>query len=197
MTESPETRLSLIVRLKDRRDREAWGEFLEIYRPLVYRLALAKGLQHADAEDVVQQVFGSVARAVDRWRPDAERARFRTWLTTIARNAIVNALSRRSPDQCSGDTAERDLLAACADDSAESQMLLVESRREVFQWAARRVREEFEPQTWNAFWLTAVEGREIADAAAALGKQPGAVYAARSRVMRRLRQIVLEWQNSE
>ena len=73
MTESPETRLSLIVRLKDRRDREAWGEFLEIYRPLVYRLALAKGLQHADAEDVAQQVFGSVARAVDRWQPDAER----------------------------------------------------------------------------------------------------------------------------
>lgn len=161
------------------------------------RLALAKGLQHADAEDVAQQVFGSVARAVDRWQPDAERARFRTWLTTIARNAIVNALSRRAPDRASGDTAERELLAECAADSAESQMLLDESRREVFQWAARRVRKEFEPPTWDAFWLTAVEGREVVEAAAALNKQPGAIYAARSRVMRRLRQIVLEWHDTE
>ena len=80
MTESPETRDSLILRLKDRADQEAWGEFLEIYGPLVYRLAAAKGLQHADAEDVVQQVCSSVARAVDRWQPDAKRARFRTWL---------------------------------------------------------------------------------------------------------------------
>lgn len=197
MTESPETRQSLIVRLKDRRDREAWGEFLEIYGPLVHRLALAKGLQHADAEDVVQQVFGSVARAVERWRPDAERARFRTWLTAIARNAIVNALSRRAPDRATGDTAERELLAEFAADSAESQLLLAESRREVFQWAARRVREEFEPQTWEAFWLTAVEGRDVADVAGAIHKRPGAIYAARSRVMRRLRQIVLEWQSAE
>ncbi|HVX60594.1 MAG TPA: sigma-70 family RNA polymerase sigma factor [Pirellulales bacterium] len=197
MTESPETRLSLIVRLKDRRDQQAWAEFLEIYGPLVQRLALAKGLQHADAEDVAQQVFGSVAKAVEHWQPDAERARFRTWLTTIARNAIVNALSRRAPDRASGDTAERELLAECAANSAESQLLLVESRREVFQWAARRVQKEFEPSTWDAFWLTAVEGREVAEAAAALNKQPGAVYAARSRVMRRLRQIVLQWHGTE
>ncbi len=161
------------------------------------RLALAKGLQHADAEDVAQQVFGSVARAVERWQPDSERGRFRTWLTTIARNAIVNALSRRATDRASGDTAERELLAECAADSAESQMLLVESRREVFQWAARRVRSEFEPSTWDAFWLTAVEGREVAEAAAALNKEPGAIYAARSRVMRRLRQIVLQWHDTE
>ena len=194
MTESPETRLSLIVRLKDRHDQEAWSEFLEIYRPLVYRLAVAKGLQHADAEDVVQQVFSSVARAVDRWQPDAERARFRTWLTTIARNAIVNALSRRALDRASGDTAERDLLAEYAADAEASQMLLVESRREIFQWAAKRVRGEFEPKTWDAFWLTAVEGRDVSDVANLIEKKPGAIYAARSRVMRRLKQVVMQWE---
>src|SRR5690242_8882461 len=131
MTESPETRLSLIVRLKDRYDQEAWGEFLEIYRPLVYRLAAAKGLQHADAEDVAQQVFGSIAQAVERWKPDTDRARFRTWLTAIARNAILNALTRRVPDRATGDTAERDLLAEHADSPADSQLLLMESRREI------------------------------------------------------------------
>ena len=194
MTESPETRLTLIVRLKDRDDQAAWGEFLEIYRPLVYRLAVAKGLQHADAEDVAQQVFGSVARAVDRWQPDEGRARFRTWLTTIARHAILNVLSRRAPDRASGETAERELLAGQAAATADSELLLAESRREIFQWAARRVRDEFEPQTWDAFWLTAVEGREVSEAAARTGKSAGSVYAARSRVMKRLRQVVLEWE---
>lgn len=193
MTESPETRLSLIVRLKDRDDQEAWGDFLEIYRPLVYRLAISKGLQDADAEDVVQQVFGAVARAVDRWQPDAARATFRTWLTTIARNAIINALVRRAPDRASGDTADHQLLAECAAESADSRLLVMESRREIFQWAARRVREEFEPQTWDAFWLTAVEGRDVAEVAQAMDKKPGAVYAARSRVMKRLKQIVQQW----
>lgn len=193
MTESPETRLTLIVRLKDRDDQEAWGEFLEIYQPLVYRLAVAKGLQHADAEDVAQQVFESVARAVDRWLPDEGRAKFRTWLTTIARHAILNALSRRAPDRPTGDTAERELLAGQAAATADSELLLAESRREIFQWAARRVRDEFEPQTWDAFWLTAVEGRDVSEVTAATGKSAGAVYAARSRVMKRLKQVVLEW----
>jgi RNA polymerase sigma-70 factor (ECF subfamily) len=193
MTESPETRVSLIVRLKDRDDQEAWGEFLEIYRPLVYRLATCKGLQDADAEDVVQQVFGSVARAVDRWRPDSARATFRTWLTTIARNAIINALTRRAPDRASGNTSDRELLADYAAETADSRVLLTESRREIFQWAARRAREEFEPHTWDAFWLTAVEGHDVAEVAEATGKKPGAVYAARSRVMKRLKQIVQQW----
>lgn len=195
MTESPKTRQSLIVRLKDRHDQEAWGEFLEIYRPLVYRLAISKGLQHADAEDVVQQVFASVAGALDRWEPDAARARFRTWLTTIARNAILNAITRRTADRASGETSERELLSQQPNDDPASQLLLLEARREIFQWAARRVREEFEPATWEAFWLTAVEGREVDEVAPLVGKKAGAIYAARSRVMRRLKEVVTEWED--
>jgi RNA polymerase sigma-70 factor (ECF subfamily) len=159
----------------------------------VYRLAVAKGLQHADAEDVAQQVFGAVAQAVDRWQPEG-RARFRSWLTTIARNAILNALTRRTADRASGDTAEREWIAGCAADDEASQTLTLESRREIFQWAARRVREEFEPQTWDAFWSTAVEGRDVAEVAESIDKKPGAIYAARSRVMRRLKEMVAQWQ---
>jgi RNA polymerase sigma-70 factor (ECF subfamily) len=193
----PDTRASLIVRLKDRADQEAWGVFVEVYRPVVYRLACHKGLQHADAEDLAQQVLVAVAGAVHRWQPDAARGRFRTWLHRIAHNLIVNMLTRGGRDRAAGGEGPRDLLdEQAAPEGPESELLRTEYRREVFAWAARQIRPEFQPDTWMAFWHTAVEGREVADVARLLSKKPGAVYAARGRVMRRLRDKVLEWEGT-
>jgi RNA polymerase sigma-70 factor (ECF subfamily) len=196
--EYPETRASLIVRLKGRADQEAWREFVEIYRPVICRLARRKGLQPADADDLAQQVLSAVAAAVDRWDPDPERGRFRSWLNRIAHNLIVNALTRQAPDRAAGDTAARDLLdRQPAAEGPDSELLRTEARREIFHWAARQIRPEFQADTWDAFWLTAVEGRPPAEVAAALGKKPGAVYAARGRVMRRLKETVLLWEGGD
>jgi RNA polymerase sigma factor (sigma-70 family) len=195
MSASPETRASLLIRLKDQADDEAWFEFTEIYRPVIYRLACRKGMQAADADDVVQQVLTAVARVIDRWEADPERARFRTWLNRVATNAIINALSRCCPDRGSGDSGLQDLLdAQQAADGADSDFVRIEHRREVFRWAARQVRPEFHPATWDAFWLTAVEGRDVDQVAGELQRSRGSVYAARSRVMRRLREKVHEWE---
>ena len=195
--EYPDTRASLIVRLQDRADQEAWREFVEVYRPVVYRLACRKGLQPADAEDLAQQVLVAVAAAVHRWQPDPARGLFRTWLHRIAQNLIVNAVTRRAPDRAAGAGGADDLLAReAAPEGPDSELLRTESRREVFQWAARQVRHEFQPETWLAFWHTAVEGRAVADVARLLGRKPGAVYAARGRVMRRLKEKILEWEGT-
>ena len=86
MTETPETRPSLLVRVKDPTDRQAWSQFVEVYRPVIHRLARRKGLQHADAEDLVQRVLVAVAGSIDRWEHDARRAKFRTWLHRVAHN---------------------------------------------------------------------------------------------------------------
>jgi RNA polymerase sigma-70 factor (ECF subfamily) len=194
----PDTRASLIVRLKDRADREAWREFVEVYRPVVHRLACGKGLQHADAEDLAQQVLAAVAAAVERWEPDESRGRFRTWLHRIAQNLIINALTRRAPDRASGDQGEHDVLAQHeAREGPDSDLLRMEYRREVFNWAARQIEGEFQSDTWNAFWQTAVEERPVPEVARLLGKKPGAVYAARGRVMRRLKEKILEWEGAE
>ena len=195
MSASPETRPSLLVRLKDRTDDQAWFEFTEIYRPVVFRLARRRGLQHADADDLVQQVFSAVARVIDNWKVDPRRGRFRTWLSRVATNAILNALTRGSPDRGSGDSRLQDLLDAQPTvDGPASDLVRIEHRREVFRWAARQIRPEFQPDTWDAFWLTAVEGRDVADVARERGRTCGAVYAARSRVMRRLKEKVSEWE---
>lgn len=193
MNQPLETRASLLLRVRDPADREAWEEFVEIYGPVVHRLARHKGMQPADADDVTQQVLLAVARAVERRGHDPERARFRTWLGRIARNAILNALTRGKPDRGSGDSDLQELLNEFPSPSGpDSDFVRLECRREQFRRAARQIRPEFHPATWRAFWLTTVEGRGCEEVARELGKQIGSIYAARSRVMKRLQEKVDE-----
>ena len=188
----PDTRHSLILRLPDRRDVEAWDEFTAIYEPLVYRLARGKGFQDADAQEIVQEVLMSVAKAIQRWDPSRQRGRFRDWLFRIARNLMINFLTRRTYQPIgSGDSAIAELLHVQCDPTCdESVEFDLEYRRELFRWAARQVRPHVREQTWDAFWSTSVDGRAIADVARELGISVGAVYIARSRVMGRLNEVV-------
>jgi RNA polymerase sigma factor (sigma-70 family) len=189
VSEIPDTRLSLLVRLRDRGDQRAWAELLEIYEPLIYRLARRKGLQHADAEELTQEAFVAVAAAIERWDPDPSRGTFRGWLFRIARNMMINFLSRARPENMgTGGTGFRRLLEQQPAPSAEEATLFGrEYRREAFRWAAKEIREEFQESTWKAFWWTAVEGRPIRQTADALRMSVGAVYAARSRIMAQLK----------
>lgn len=196
MTNSaPETRASLLIRVRDPADQAAWHEFVEIYRPVILRLARKKGMQEADAEDVAQQVLVAVAKAVEQRGHDPQRAKFRTWLGRVAHNTILNALTRGKPDRGSGDSALRAVLNQHESHTGpDSDLLRLEYRREVFRWAATQVRKEFHQATWDAFWLTTVEGRAVEVVAEELAKNPGSIYAARSRVMRRIQEKVIEYE---
>jgi RNA polymerase sigma-70 factor (ECF subfamily) len=188
----PSTRQSLVLRLRNAEDSAAWAEFIEIYEPLVYRLARGKGLQDADAHDLCQEVFRAVAGAIERWDPDPAKGRFRGWLFRIARNLLVNFLvSQGRHGRGTGSSSIQELLEAQpASDERAREEFLTEFRRQAFRWAADRVKVEFAQTTWQAFWKTGVEGRPVVDVAAELGLSSGAVYVARSRVMARLRAMV-------
>ena len=194
MNAIPETRPSLLLRIRDPADQAAWHEFVEIYRPVIVRLARRKGMQEADADDVAQQVLLAIGKAVEQREHDPRRARFRTWLGRIAHNTILNALTRGKPDRGSGNSAVAAVLNAHESRAGpDSDLLQLEYRREVFRWAARQVRGEFQKATWDAFWRTAVEGRPVDAVAEELAKNPGSIYAARSRVMRRIQEKVTEY----
>src|SRR4051812_31085583 len=192
MSDTPSPRPSLLARLRDSSDAEAWAEFVEIYTPIIGRLAARRGLQEADAADLTQEVFHAVASAIDRWDPDPARGSFRGWLSAIARNLIVNLMAAqfRHP-RGTGDTDFQGFLESRpAPEGEESRVFEVEYRRRIFSWAADRVRGEFRPSTWQAFWSTGVEGRDPKAVAESLGLTVGAVYIAKSRVMARVRREI-------
>jgi RNA polymerase sigma factor (sigma-70 family) len=199
LSQFPETRESLLLRLADPADQEAWTQFTSIYRPLIYRVARRQGLQDADALEVVQRVLLSVLDSIDRWQAEPQRARFRTWLHTVARNAVVDHLRSVHRDAGEGGTTANLRLQGAAD----AQVAVVEGdwdqelQREVFRWAAREIRPEFEDTTWLAFWLSAVDGLPISTVADELGKSTGAVYIARSRVMQRFRDKVNQYESEK
>lgn len=191
MNDQSKTRISLILRLRSPADAVAWREFVEIYQPLVFRLARNRGLQDADALDAVQEVFARVAKAINRWDPDPNKGTFRGWISRITRNLVIEMLRSKSRRPLTGDdSAIAALLDAAPRPSAESELFDLERERQLFAWAADKVRQTAQPKSWQAFWLTAVEHHSIEDAAAELNMSKGAVYVARSRMMARLKQVV-------
>ena len=186
----PETRQSLIACLADPDAEAAWREFHSLYRPLIYRTAKARGMQHADAEDLVQDVMAIVGRAVEGF--DGERpGSFRGWLHTITRNCVVNSITRDRQPRGSGDSEIGRLLHDVPQpDEPTATAFQMEYRRLRFYQAADILRKRFSDDTWQAFWLTAVEQLSIAQVARRLGKSEGAIRMARCRVIAQFRQEV-------
>ena len=190
MNNWPETNTSLIRRIRDSADESAWTQFLSIYRPVVLRLAISRGLQHADAEDLAQHVFSGVAVAIERYKPKREEKQFRYWLGRVCRNAILNAIDRSPTLKTELWENERMCDEPAKHDNALSAELLRLARVEAIRWAANKVKPEFSDDTWQLFWLSSVEGQSIHEVASHMGKSRGAVYIARCRVIQRIRETL-------
>jgi RNA polymerase sigma-70 factor (ECF subfamily) len=190
MSESPTTRVSLLARIRDTGDAHAWAEFVELYAPLVYRLARRHGLQDADAADLTQEVLQAVAHAAPRFSYDPERGSFRGWLFTVARRQLGRFAQARGREPRGGGGPEADELLRQQPAPEEVAAWEYEYRQRIFEWAAERVRSQFRPVTWEAFWRTTVEGQDVRPVAEALGVSAGAVYIARNRVLARIKEQV-------
>ena len=193
MAEPPLTRVTLLARIKDGADTKAWGEFVHLYGPVVYGFARKRGLQDADAADLMQEVLRSVARNADKMEYDPKRGTFRGWLYTVTRNKIYNFLSsRKNRPRGAGDSGTQDRVESIpARESQDSDPDWdIEYQRRLSAKAMERVKHEFHENTWQAFWGTAVEGRPANEVGAELKMSSGAVYVAKSRVLSRLREEV-------
>src|SRR5579859_5956398 len=183
MAESLQTRPSLLVRLRDPRDQEAWRTFVDLYGPLIYGFGRKNGLQDADAADLTQAVLAAVNSGIGRLDYDPAKGTFRGWLYGVARNQLGKW--RRSQPQArgSGDTEDLQQLAKLPAPDDAADWWEYEYRRQCFVVAAGRIRPQIQETSWRAFWQTAVDGRAPSDVAAELKITLGALYTAKSRVL--------------
>lgn len=172
-------------------DRDAWDQLVRLYSPLVFSWCRRFGLSLEDAADVTQDVWQSVAGAIGRFERD--RGGFRAWLYTVVRNKIHDHFRKagKRPAAAEGGSAAHERLAAVPDAEPDDDASVAETVS-LLRRALEVVRRDFEPHTWDAFWALSVEGRTAAETATALRTTPDAVYQAKARVMRRLRETLGE-----
>jgi RNA polymerase sigma-70 factor (ECF subfamily) len=174
-----DTSASLLERLRRPDEPDAWRRFVDLYTPILFAFAGRMGLQEADAADLVQETLLQLLHGLPQFRYDGRKS-FRAWLWTLMRHKVLEARRRRQPRAA-------DLPDVAVPDDLE-HLCQDEYRQQLVGRALAIMQSEFQPSTWKACWEHAVAGRSAADVARELGMTVGAVYAAKFRVLARLRQ---------
>jgi RNA polymerase sigma-70 factor, ECF subfamily len=194
------TSLTLIDRIRVH-DNEAWQRLVTLYTPFLHYWCRRWGVSSEDADDVLQEVFQAISKSLEGFRRDREGDSFRSWLRGIARNKVLSLQRRRDPRGPGGtDFYRRALLIP---DRGCEHLVDTEQAEEdeavgvLYQQALKLVRSEFEERTWQAFWRAAVEGQSPAIIAEDLGVTAAAVRQAKSRILRKLKEILGETSAAE
>lgn len=179
-----ETPASLLERLQHPAEHAAWERFVKLYTPLLLHWARRLGARGEDAADLAQDVLVVLVQKLPAFRYDRDRS-FRGWLSTVTLNRWREKQRRRSlPTHQPG----ADVLAALPAPDGPAGFDEADYRQYVAGRALQLMQADFAPSTWKAFWECAVSDRPAADVAAEFGLTVDGVYAAKSRVLRRLRQ---------
>jgi RNA polymerase sigma-70 factor (ECF subfamily) len=177
------TSASLLDQLRKPADQAAWARFVHLYTPLLWQWAVRLGLQSADAADLVQEVFVVLVRKLPEFDYDRDRS-FRGWLKTVLENKWRDHQRRRSAKVVDAHHPVFQARAVAAEADAFNE---AEYRRYLTGRALHLIQSEFQPATWQAFWQLVALDRSAAEVGRALGLTPNAVYQAKFRVLRRLR----------
>lgn len=192
----PITSTGLLRSARDPADSTAWSRFVEVYSPWLFGWLRRCQLQASDAEDLVQEVLHTVAKELPQFEHNQKTGAFRAWLKAILVNRLRYFLrARQTRAKVHADSELLGRLASQMEDS-DSPLSLAWDREHALL-VARRMLEltepEFQPVTWEAFVRTAVKGDDPESVAIDLKLSVDSVYAAKSRVLRRLREKVAEF----
>lgn len=187
------TSFTLIGRLGDPGDADAWGHFVTLYAPLLRAWVRPLCGQDADADDVIQEVLFVVTRRLPEYAHNRRMGAFRKWLKAVTTNKLgdyLRSAARRahaSPDL---------ILAQLEDPSSElSREWDHQHARHLTHVLLDKIQHEFTPATWDAFRRVTMLGEATASVAAALGTTVNAVMIAKSRVLARLREELAAWED--
>jgi len=174
---------------------EAWQRLVLLYSPVIYRWCRRSGVTAEDAADVLQEVLAAVMRYLPAFRRERPGDSFTAWLAAITRSKIHDHYRHRSLGEArGGSTAQRQMAELPQPPEPPQQTISADAAAAacLSRQVLNTVRSEFEARTWEAFWRVTVERQPPAVVAEDLQMSPAAVYMAKSRVLRRLRQALAE-----
>jgi RNA polymerase sigma factor (sigma-70 family) len=186
------THASLIARLADRADEAAWREFGERYGSLLRGFALRRGLVGQEVDDIVQEVHAALLGSMPTFRYDPTKGRFRGYLKTIAVRAIQRRIFQKGRMRSLGEIDSGLADPPAGEDAEQEREWEAEWRQYHMRRAMRTIEVEFSPLDRMAFRRYGVEGVSAAETAEALGLSVEQVYQAKSRIVRRLGELVAE-----
>ena len=186
---SPEltTNPSLLIRLRDVQDRQAWATFAEVYGPLIFSYCRRRNLQASDASDVSQEVFSVLSKSLPTFEYQTERGRFRDWLGLITHRELIRFWKRNERVQRLLSSNGQSEVEAAQDIAGWDSHF----HSELLQHAMKRIQGAFERETWEIFERIWMQGEAAESVAHSLNLKIGSVYVAKSRVLKSLRAEVL------
>jgi RNA polymerase sigma-70 factor (ECF subfamily) len=188
------TRSTLLMKVRDPADGQAWGEFVALYEPLLRAYVRQRGLSEDDIDDVVQEVFARLVKTLPEFELDRQRANFRTWLWPICRSAFVDWARRRRRRAKAEDAWLHRLSEEPPECESESDPEWCDLyRRRILTFALERVRVRSRPQSWACFERHILQRRPSAEVAAELGLTANMVDVNCSRIVDRVRRFCLEY----
>jgi RNA polymerase sigma factor (sigma-70 family) len=181
---SDSTRVSLLIRIRDPGDKEAWSQFHDLYAPLLYRYARSRGLTRDDADDIRSSCYMTVVEKIGEFQYEKQRGGFKAWLRTLAHRRIVDMLrKRRRKDQ--GDAA---LETAASTEPSPDEAWETQWKNQHLKYCIERVRGKVTMQVFEAFSMLVLETKPVEEVCEHLGMNSNQVYKAKSRVIARVRE---------
>jgi len=182
------TRASLLIRIREAEDRAAWAEFDAIYRPMLYRFAIARGVGHADAEDVVQHCMTAIQKHIRGFEYEPRKGRFKGWLRTMVNNRVRNLLRDRREQ-----TAEtRDFQRANGREAAPEDDFDRVWMEEHLRHCLRSIREEVDAIAFAGFHQYVIKEQPVEAVCESLGISRNQLYKIKWRLTRTLGQKMKE-----
>ena len=178
---------SLLFRLRSPCDDMAWSRFVDLYTPLIFYWARRSGMNSEDAADLVQEIFAVLVKKLPEFKYDPQKS-FRSWLRTVTMNKRAEHLRRKSLTLV--DATHSEFLKVPA--NSEDHFWQIEYQQQLVHRALELMRDEFEPQIWNACREFVTTKASAADVAKRTGVSIWAIYAAKSKLLRKLRQELEE-----
>lgn len=189
---SDETRPSLLSRLgKSPNDSTAWEQFVDRYSPRILEWCQRWNLQHEDANEVAQMVLVRLAAKMRTFRYDKGRS-FRGWLRTLTRHAWSDFATFQNRGAKGATQTGMEVLKTMEARDDLEQRLADAFDLELLESATEIVKQRVQPQTWNAFQLTAIDRLSGASAAKRLNMSVASVFKAKSNVQQMLRATIAD-----